>query len=123
MIFHQVEAIYYTQKRISNGSVWREEELAELGRIPVLESWTEGVTLGVRWALPGPPVGLHGFRGWNSPGAAEHAGLPGTPASRLSGLDDSDTESLSSGPDSVWLPCIVNPLVAKPAMCESTPGI
>lgn len=38
MIFRQVEAIYYTQKRISNGSVWIEEELGKVDRIPFLES-------------------------------------------------------------------------------------
>lgn len=57
MIFRQVEAIYYTQKRISNGSVWRGEELGRVDRIPFLESLTQMGGLGqvsLSW-----PSGLH----------------------------------------------------------------
>lgn len=54
MIFHQVEAIYYTQKRISDGRVWTEEELGGVDRMPLLESWTNAGMPG----LPGLPSGL-----------------------------------------------------------------
>lgn len=68
------------------------------------------------WGLAGSarsPGGLRRFRHRKSPGATEHAGLLGTPASGVSGLDvsgaaDSDTERLSSGPDSHWLCRVVN---------------
>ena len=40
MIFRQGEAIYYTQKRVSDGSVWREGELGKVDKIPFLESLT-----------------------------------------------------------------------------------
>lgn len=42
MIFRQGEAIYYTQKRVSDGSVWREGELGKVDKIPSLESLTNG---------------------------------------------------------------------------------
>lgn len=58
MIFRQGEAIYYTQKRISDGSVWREEELGQVDRIPSLESLTNATLLGPVCALPLTPASL-----------------------------------------------------------------
>lgn len=51
MIFRQVEAIYYTQKRISDQSVWREEGPGKVDRISFLGSLAP-------MALPGPACSL-----------------------------------------------------------------
>lgn len=52
MIFHQGEAIYYTQKHISNGSVWRDAGLGQVDRIYFLESLTKTVAQSGCWHLP-----------------------------------------------------------------------
>lgn len=83
MIFRQVEAIYYTQKRISDGRVWTEEEVGGVDRIPFLESWTNAGTpglLGSAGFCVCLQVSLRGclqlFWAATNQGLQERAGLP-----------------------------------------------
>lgn len=112
MIFRQGEAIYYTQKRISDGSVWREGELGKVDKIPFLETLTNGHPLGPGHALCLCP--LHAqvqvtVLSWNSPGFLQGF-LPGSlgPQTQLCDLDpseaDSVRDSLGSGLDSLKAP-------------------
>ena len=104
MIFRQGEAIYYTARRVSNGSVWIEEAPAAVGRIPVLEGGTQAASPGVRRAPRGPPGALRvrrlaltgGCRACWPPGAPGVRSPPAGP-SGIGGCG-SAAQSLHPGP-------------------------
>lgn len=87
MIFHRVEAIYYTQKRISNGSVWMDGELGKGDRIYFLESLKEkGNTQDSAWALASSFRSAQG--GWQRTCWGQPAGCrPGVPPVPVPHLD------------------------------------